>query len=150
MNVYADGSCPKPHAPGGWAFALLLDDHNETNIYGSGRVDIATNNTMEVAAIVEAMKAILKNRILYRPVIIHSDSQYAVKGLNNWVHQWELNDFEGVANADMWREALAIKRKFKHGSVHCRWVKGHAGNFWNCFCDELAGTAQKGRRKATR
>lgn len=153
LECYADGSCPQPHKPGGWAYAILLDQQQEgreTNVYGSGRVDVATNNTMEMMAVHECMKRILKDRIRTRPIVIYSDSQYVVRGLMNYVHQWELRDFENVANVDLWKDMLADYRKFAHGSLRLNWVRGHAGNYWNEFVDELAGAAQKGQPRGRR
>lgn len=148
LECYADGSCPKPHQPGGWAFVILLDNAGEENVYGSGRVDVATNNTMEMQAVMECMKRILKDRIRHRPVVIYSDSQYVVNGMNTWMHKWADDDFEGVANADLWREAMELYKKFNR--IRLKWVRGHNGNYWNEWCDKAAGVAQRGRIRQQR
>jgi ribonuclease HI len=145
LECYADGSCPKPHQPGGWAFVILLDNLRQENVYGSGRVDIATNNTMEIMAVLECMKRILRDRIPHRPVVIYSDSQYVVNGTNTWMHTWADHDFLNVANADLWRDMLTTHAKFNR--IKIKWVKGHNGVFWNEHIDKLAGIAQRGRAK---
>lgn len=122
---------------------ILLDNEREETIYGSGREPIATNNTMEIMAVLECMKRILKDRIRARPVIIFSDSQYVVNGMNQWMHTWARTDFFGVKNDELWREMFATAKKFNN--IRARWVKGHNGNTWNEWCDRAAAVARKGR-----
>jgi ribonuclease HI len=73
-------------------------------------------------------------------VLLHSDSSYAVNGLNKWRHGWRRHDFAGVKNEDLWRQLdeLANARK-----VEALWVRGHAGNPLNEECDRMASAAYR-------
>lgn len=148
LICYADGSCPRPHESGGWAYAILMDGVDERTIYGSGRAHPATNNTMEIMAVMECMKRILKDRIRERPVIIRSDSQYVVNGTMTWMHTWADNDWLGVKNVELWKEMYEVRAKFSgFHSLRVEWVKGHAGVYWNEVVDRMAGEARKGRAR---
>lgn len=145
IHAFCDGSCPKPNAPGGWAFVVLMDMVGERlNIYGSGRADVATNNTMEMQAGMECLKKIINFQITHRPIIIHSDSQYLVQGVNTWRHNWRDDNFAGISNADLWREMDELMRMKSATGVRFKWVKGHNGNYWNEWCDKAAGRARTG------
>jgi ribonuclease HI len=40
-----------------------------------------------------------------------------------------------IPNADLWRQLHYLKEQFD--TLDIRWVKGHSGNKWNEFADEL-------------
>ena len=135
--VYTDGSSEGRKDCDGGIGAVLF--------YGKQRrvVQKAYSNTtvnrMELRAVIEALKVIKLKAV---PVKIHSDSQYVVHAFTKgWLADWRLRKFVNVKNADLWRELTILLKEFKN--VTFIWVKGHAGNEHNNFCDGIAKQARK-------
>jgi len=113
---------------------VLEYDGTEKELFGGERA--TTNNRMELTAVIEALAA------LKRPsrVILHTDSQYVMKGMTEWIRGWKAKGWktaakEPVKNADLWRtldEAVA-----RH-EIQWVWVKGHSGHNGNERADALA------------
>jgi len=81
-------------------------------------------------------------RLLKRPsqVILHTDSQYVMKGITEWIKGWKVKgwrtaDKKPVKNEDLWRklDAEAVRHEIKWV-----WVKGHSGHNGNERADALA------------
>lgn len=147
LHCYTDGSCPENAkgclTPGGWAFIVIMPDYN---VERAGYVPHATNNTMELQAVLECLKYLVQNDLKHHTINIWCDSRYVVDGMELWRHHWERDDFAGVKNAELWRWLHYHANKFR--SVRLRWLKGHVGHFYNERCDALAGNAVKyGKRK---
>ncbi len=72
-------------------------------------------------------------------IVYHSDSQYLVKGITEWVHNWERRGWRRkggeVQNLALWKALLSMSRG---GNVQWRWVRGHAGHVKNEYADHLA------------
>ena len=82
------------------------------------------------------------------PLVIESDSQYAINCSSKWVFGWKKNGWknskqEPVKNAPIIK-AIDAEISKRAGKVSFRWVKGHAGHELNERCDELATTAADG------
>jgi ribonuclease HI len=103
----------------------------------SGGEKSTTNNRMELAAAIEALKR-LKTPCVVR---LYSDSAYLVNAFRlGWMDVWKRNGWKNstrqiVSNLDLWQELdrLAIIHKIE-------WikVKGHSGHEYNERCDALA------------
>jgi ribonuclease HI len=137
VEIYCDGACLGNPGPGGWA-ALLVANQAGKRIEKmfSGGEKLTTNNRMELSAAIEGLRAIK------RPsrVSIYSDSQYVVKGMNEWIKNWIKNDWKTssrkrVENVDLWQVLAAVASEHQ-ASWH--WVKGHAGHPENERVDEEA------------
>ena len=77
------------------------------------------------------------------PIIIYSDSQYVVKGLQSWLAGWKRAgwvkaDRKPVLNAELWK---ALDRLLQTHRVEARWVRGHAGHAENERMDRNAKAA---------
>ncbi len=141
IQVYCDGGCRNNQSKaniGGWGVVLQYKD-NIKEIYGS--TINTTNNIMELTSCIEALKTITNKSI---PVIVNMDSQYVVKGMNEWINNWikkgwKTSQKKPVENQKLWQELLKLKNEFKDIKfVHC---KGHADNKGNIRADELANIA---------
>jgi ribonuclease HI len=131
--VYTDGACIGNPGPGGYAALILMDDTEQVI---SGRDPNTTNNKMELTAAIRALEA-LPSGIA---AVVHSDSQYVVKGITEWLpgwkrRGWRTGDKKPVLNQPLWErlEALAAERE-----VTWTWVRGHAGHEQNERVDGLA------------
>ncbi len=136
--IHTDGSCLSNPGPGGWAAILRWQD-NERELNGSE--PNTTNNRMELTAAIMGLNA------LKRPMTVdlHTDSQYVMNGVQDWMPRWKANGWKTaakkpVANQDLWQQLdAAVTRHI----VTWHWVKGHAGNPLNERCDVLARSAAK-------
>jgi ribonuclease HI len=102
---------------------------------GSGGEARTTNNRMELLGAIEGLK------LLERPsrVRLVSDSQYLVKGLNEWIDGWKKRGWRRkdgpVLNVELWQELDRLR--LTH-AIHAEWVRGHVGHPENERCDRLA------------
>lgn len=137
INIYTDGACEPNPGAGGWAFVVFDGQGVETLTRTGGDVS-TTNNVMEMTAVLAALELAAINT---KPenVTIYSDSQYVVKGCNEWRHSWAKKGWTrgkpSLANADLWQAIAAA-----HDAFPCRivWVRGHSGILGNERADELA------------
>ena len=133
IRLYSDGSSLGNPGAGGWGTILK---YKESVKELSGGNPHTTNNIMELTGVVEGLKA------LKEPceVEVISDSKYVVQGINEWLSNWEKNnwkkaDKKPALNVDLWKALLPLLEKHK---VTFNWVKGHNGHPYNERCDELA------------
>jgi len=138
--IYTDGTCTPNPGTGAYAFVVLLGENKEPVKEVACAYAVTTNNRMELMAALWAMKEIATPSILR----LFSDSQYLVRGMNEWVNGWMRRDWhkwtgDPVQNADIWKELVIEQRR--HVRVSFTWVRGHTGNVWNERCDALAETA---------
>lgn len=96
-----------------------------------------TNNREEMRAIMNALESLLSFH--KDELIIYSDSQYCVNGINKWMKVWEKNNWvrgeEAIPNKDLWEDMFKLVNFFPNLSVI--WVRGHDGNKWNEHVDRL-------------
>lgn len=139
-TVYTDGACLGNPGPGGWAWAV------EDGRFASGAEARTTNQRMEIAAALEAVRA------LDGELEVASDSTYVVNCFRDrWWEGWLARGWmnsarKPVANRDLWEPLVELVRA--RGDVRFRWVKGHAGDPMNELADRLAVEAartQQGR-----
>lgn len=134
VQIYTDGACSGNPGPGGWA-AILRYGEKELEI--SGGELLTTNNRMELAAVIQALK-VLKTKC---SVTVYTDSQYVANGINkNWAKKWRDNgwikaDKKPALNADLWDELLIALSSHDHT---IEWVNGHSGHPENERCDVMA------------
>jgi ribonuclease HI len=141
VEIYTDGACKGNPGPGGWG-VLLKSGSVEKELFGGERE--TTNNRMEMMAVIQALEA------LKRPchVILHADSQYVLKGINEWLAGWKARGWktaskQPVKNVDLWQRLDSLLSQTEH-RIEWRWVKGHDGDPGNERADALAnlGVAQ--------
>lgn len=138
LVIFADGGCEPNPGAGGWAFVAYRDGVEIHAGYGGAAE--ATNNTMELTAALRALRWFAGLDVA-EPVRLLCDSQYVVKGCNEWRHGWKKKGWTRgpsapLANVELWQaldEALAVV------PITLEWVKGHAGTTGNERADELAG-----------
>lgn len=136
ISIYTDGASRGNPGPGGFGAVLISGSHRKEISQG---YRLTTNNRMELLSVIVALEALKKEG---QEVTIYSDSQYVVYAVEKkWVFGWEKKNFSGKKNADLWIRFLRVFRKHK---VKFVWVRGHASNKENNYCDELAVAAALG------
>ncbi len=133
VEIYSDGACRGNPGPGGWG-ALLRYQDKERTLHG-GEVE-TTNNRMELMAAIMALES------LKRPcqVRLTTDSQYVMKGINEWLVNWKKRGWltaarKPVKNADLWQR---LDDACQDHEIEWCWVKGHSGHRENEIADALA------------
>lgn len=140
--IFTDGACIGNPGPGGYAAVIQIGDAEQVVVGNEGST---TNNRMEMTAAIRALEA-LEGQPAGLEAVVHSDSEYVVKGMTLWLAGWKQRGWRTAAkkpvlNQDLWErlEALAASRK-----VTWTWVRGHAGHELNERVDGLANAeAQK-------
>jgi len=129
--VFTDGSSWNKDRSGGWAWLAL--DAFEGMEYDSGARSDTTNNQMELCAPLMALDALFAE---FGPidVLVHSDSEYVVKGIMDRRRKRNTNE-------DWWSDLdTAVDQ---HCHVLFEHVKGHDGHEYNELVDQLAGEARR-------
>jgi ribonuclease HI len=145
IKIYTDGACRKNPGPGGFAAVIVMPDGRREEL--GGHDPRTTNNRMELAAAIAALRRVPAPK----PVTVHSDSEYVVKGMTTWLAGWKKRGWrtrggDEVLNRDLW-ETLDLLAAGRAGFEH---VRGHAGDELNERCDALARAFAAGTHDGSR
>ncbi len=147
VRIYTDGACSENPGPGGWA--AVFNTPSKCQSF-SGNEQLTTNNRMELRAVIEAFKRIVRMESQFceprHEYEIYSDSAYVVNTINNrWIETWRANHWkttkrEDVKNRDLWEEFSNLRAQANKLGVNVVLIKikGHAGNTFNELVDKLA------------
>ncbi len=142
IQIYTDGACSGNPGPGGWAAVLVYlskvrqspDGKNLKIISGGERK--TTNNRMELVPIIKSLE------MLNQPceIELYSDSQYVIKGMTKWLHNWKRRDWRGsnkkpIKNKELWQRLDKLSQKHK---IKWLWIEGHIGKEVNEQVDKIA------------
>jgi len=134
VEIYSDGS-GRENGPGGYGVILRYGEFEKEL---SGFEAEATSQRMELLAAIRGLEA-LKGA---RRVRLFSDSQYLVRGMNEWLGGWQrsgrLIEPGALTNQDLWQQLATLDALHQ---VTWSWVRGHAGHPFNERCDKLAKRA---------
>ena len=133
VDIWTDGACRGNPGPGGWGVVMRAQGQ-EKQLWGGETP--TTNNRMEMTAAIQALSA------LKRPcrVNLTTDSQYVMKGIQEWLPNWKKRGWrtagnQPVKNADLWQQLDALCAQH---AVRWFWVRGHVGHPENELADQLA------------
>lgn len=138
--IHADESClgnqnEGPSPGGAGALIEFTADGNPTRQDFCLCSPSTTNNRMALTGAIELLKLLDESG----HVGYCSDSQYLVKGITEWVFNWERRGWKrkggAVENLELWQE---LRRVTRHREVAWQWVRGHAGHVKNEYADHLA------------
>lgn len=144
VYIHADESClgnqnQKMSSPGGAGGLVEVwkDGGWERRDYWVAEPD-TTNNRMALRSVIEP----LSHLRLRCQVIFKSDSQYLVKGINEWRHGWKRGGWKRragpILNLELWKQVDELVEQ--HDFI-ARWVRGHDGHPENEYVDYLATRA---------
>jgi len=140
LTVYTDGS-GTTGGPAGIAFVAITDE-GEIQTEESLSLANATNQQAEILAAAYALHCIEPGP----DILIVSDSEYLVKGWNEYLPVWRNRGWQKASggtpkNLQHWQRLVAAREP--HVAVLFKWTRGHAGTRGNERADELAGLARR-------
>ena len=143
VELFTDGACLGNPGPGGWG-ALLRQGAREREL--SGAEAHTTNNRMELMAAIAGLEALRKSC----HVVLTTDSQYVMRGVEEWMPRWIAKGWrtaggDPVKNRDLWERLAAAVATH---AVRWKWVRGHTGHAENERVDALARAAAESVREA--
>jgi ribonuclease HI len=138
VEIFTDGACSGNPGPGGWG-AILRSKGVEKELSG-GEKD-TTNNRMEMMAVIAGLEALTKPC----QVKVITDSQYVMKGMQEWLPGWKKRGWktagkQAVKNVDLWQR---MEKAAEQHILEWEWVRGHQGHPENERADQLAVTARE-------
>lgn len=145
VEIYTDGGARgngKEDCVCAWAYYMLLPDSPlpvEQSFAGVG----ATNQRMELIAILQAMHNVPLNLRKGITVNLYSDSAYCINTLNDYIHRWVANGWTKskgeIAHLDAWKQVYMLMNSFE--DINFIKVKGHSTNSGNNAVDALVNKA---------
>ncbi len=135
ITIYTDGSSRGNPGPGGWG-AIIMDEVRVVEL--GGREDHTTNNRMELMGAIKALE--YAGTLGDSPIELHTDSEYVMKGITEWVRGWQMRGWRTAAkkpvlNQDLWQELILTS---DGKEISWQYVAGHSGHEFNDRCDEIA------------
>ncbi len=130
---------------------IVFQDKGEVIEIG-GYAKETTNNKMELTAIKTALELLRHKKVSPdTPIVIHTDSSYAINGITKWTKGWMRSGWvtqqkTDVLNAELWKPLAELERHFT--KLKFEHVRGHAGVWGNERCDQIATTFATGSKPA--
>jgi ribonuclease HI len=149
-NLYTDGACSGNPGPGGWAAVVYFEDGDCHEL--GGRDGATTNNRMEMQAAISALE-FFATTSQTGPCVLHTDSEYLIKGITQWVKGWKKKGWKTAAgkdvlNQDLWETLDKLNHQVQSqikSPVSWQHVRGHSGNVGNERCDTIARGFSSGK-----
>ena len=144
VRIWTDGAVYLNGRGKDGGYALVIDQNGyEETFYGYMKKG-ATNNIMELTAILRGLEKALENGMQDESMVVKTDSKYCINSITKWVKGWKRNGWltkEGnpVKNVELIKDIDTACSHFKH--LRFEWVKGHNGTRLNELADELASKA---------
>jgi ribonuclease HI len=142
VHVITDGGARPNPGNAGWGAIIR---QNGKFSWTFGHCSRATNNAMELLAVIEALRALPNGMRVW----ISTDSCYVKRGVTEWLVGWIARSWRNsqgaqVANRSLWQKLVEAMNRM--AIVQWTWVKAHAGYLLNECADMLA---TKGVRNET-
>lgn len=146
IHVYTDGSCYGNGSKDAYGGIGIFFGQNDPRNVGEPYMDNPTNNRAELAAIVKTLKILSKEIKARRPIIIHTDSVYAIRCFTTYGNKcaqknWESKNEKGIPNVEIFKDAYYYLKK--NPTVRFEYVKAHTNkknyeSMANDMADKLA------------
>jgi ribonuclease HI len=139
LVVFTDGSSLGNPGPGGWG-AIIISPKLDELVELGGNKPTTTNNEMELTAILSALAYCMHNT---QHIHIFTDSQYAMNGIQGWMHGWARNGWqtaqkEPVKNMEIWKNIYDLVQERGRDTITLHHVSGHVGISGNERVDDIA------------
>ncbi len=145
ITIYTDGGCSPNPGLGTYAWLMIAESNGKIlkTCEHFGAHPFSTNQRMELTAVITALQALTRST----EASVISDSEYVVKGMNEWLPKWKSNGWRSsskkpVLNKDLWQQLDDLILLGRH-TIRFEWTRGHANNSHNNRVDELCQHARK-------
>lgn len=142
LQIWTDGGIRKKLGIASWAFCLYSPDLDKVVCRKSGLIkNKPTSQIAELTAGIKGLNYVLTYLDVDNiRVTVYSDSQYLVKGSNEWLWGWKNRSWKGssgttIKNLKYWQKIDELKSKFK--KLRFEWVRGHSGVELNELVDGM-------------
>ncbi|MQS52555.1 RNase HI [Lactobacillus salsicarnum] len=121
-----------------WAYHI---NHNNEKFEGTDGEFGATNNRMEIMALIESIKRLNDLGLVDEKIIFILDSQYVLNAITKgWLNGWKRRGYKKAdgqvpVNVELWKELDSLLPTIKNKTFS--WTKGHAQNEGNNRVDAL-------------
>lgn len=132
------GQHVKPDDKAAWAYLIISGTQRFS---AAGGEYGATNNRMEVMALLQALKKVKQLGKNNAKICATLDSRYVLDAIQKgWLSAWQRRGWKTasgtqVANQALWEELAQVLPDFSQ--LYFEWTKGHRDNQGNVFVDEL-------------
>ncbi len=138
IRIYTDGSARGNPGKAGWG-AIIIDETKKTVIELGGHVDYATNNQMELRAVLEGLSYVRKSTKI-KNIAVYTDSMYVIQGMKQWTFAWQKNSWktsknERVLNVELWQDLVQSSEGLQ---IEWLYVPAHVGVPLNERADTIA------------
>lgn len=139
--LFCDGASRGNPGRSGWAYLLIASGKVRE---AGGFVERATNNQMELQALLEAVRYLDSHSIDESSIDVYLDSQLILSGASVWrfawsKRAWKTKDGEEVKNIQQWKELHDLLTKLeKRISFNWWYIPGHSAYPSNDRVDEMA------------
>ncbi len=150
---YSDGSFSNNGNIASYA-SIMLEDIDDNGVFDvltgnkytysvdSAAIVPGTNNIGELTGIKKCLE--IKSDKPFKVII--SDSEYSLKCLREWIHNWQKNGFKTAAgkpvkNIELIKAMHQIMSKPDSETVMFMWTRGHNDTPFNELCDRFAKEA---------
>jgi ribonuclease HI len=145
-TVFTDGAAEGNPGPGGYCAIVRIPGHPDRELSGSSIH--TTNNKMELTAAIAGLRAAVEAGA--DDITVVTDSEYLVKGMTEWLPEWERRGWktwagQPVKNQDLWQQLVSLTRG---RTVRWQWIRGHAGHPENERCDLVATASARRAARA--
>ncbi|PSN18874.1 ribonuclease HI [filamentous cyanobacterium CCP5] len=149
-RIYTDGACSGNPGPGGWGTVIYFEN-DEVQELGGGEPQ-TTNNRMEMQAAIAGLGFLLQTAQT-DPISLHTDSEYVLKGITQWIQGWKRRGWKNAAkkpvlNRDLWEILDELHQQANQQldkPLSWIYVRGHSGDVGNERCDAIARAYAAGR-----
>ncbi|EKK20413.1 Ribonuclease HI [Fructilactobacillus florum 8D] len=131
------GGHVKQSDPAAWAY--LIDFKGQQHADTDGTLG-ATNNQMEIMALIQALRWLVINDLQQYQIGVISDSRYVLGAIKQgWLAGWKRRGWQRsngeLKNKTLWQQLEQELQHFQH--IQFGWTKGHATNRGNVYVDKL-------------
>ncbi len=136
FQIFTDG-CYLHNARTGSYVALMKKLNGLYDITWGYTTNPSNSTLLELLAAIKGLEQVPKH---IKKIRIITDSRYVIKGLTEWVINWQLNDWytiqgRKVRNIEYWKRFEQLTRG---RYIEFQWIKGHSFHFENTICDRYA------------
>jgi len=135
--IFTDGASKGNPGPAGWGAVISRNGRVEEL---GAHVDRATNNQMELTAVIAALAHLEGEDAWKAPICVYTDSMYIKNGATEWIQQWidrgwKRADGGPVQNKQRWK---SLYNRMKTFDIDFKKVPAHSGIPGNVRADAIA------------